>query len=283
MNKNIFNKTLYYRKKNIINENDSYIIKKNSTTFYIKGLYSINWFIPSMMHGNWEDDTFNILDYYQNKNLVYIDIGAWIGPTVLYSADKYKQIICFEPDPVAISRLSENLSVNNFTNITLITKALSDNDGISEFGGNGELGNSMSTLLVGQDNKEDFFNDYGRNGFLSYDDRKKDIISVETITIDTVLRNYNIDPSNIGLIKIDIEGGEKIVIPSIEPFLKQHKPVFYISLHRVFLDDHNINIILDILFSIYNNCYSFSSNILKEKVTKESIQERNLTSLVFER
>lgn len=262
----------------------SYLIKKNNTQFYIKGDYSINWFVSNIENNIWECDTFNILDFYKNKNSIYIDIGSWIGPTVLYSSDKYKQVICFEPDPVAISRLNENLSVNNFKNITLITKALSNNNGISNFGGNGELGNSMSTLLVSLDNKEEFFNDYGRGGFLSYDERKKDIISIETITIDKVLKDNNINPNNIGLIKMDIEGGEKIVIPSMQNFLKKYKPNFFISLHRVFLEENDINIILNILFNIYDNCYHFlSKNNSREKVTKEIIQKEGLTSLIFEK
>lgn len=262
----------------------SYLIKKNNTQFYIKGDYSINWFVNNIENNIWECDTFNILDFYQNKNSIYIDIGAWIGPTVLYAADKYKQIICFEPDPVAISRLNENLSVNNFKNITLITKALSNNNGISNFGGNGELGNSMSTLLVSLDNKEAFFNDYGRGGFLSYDERKKYIISIETITIDKVLKDNNINPNNIGLIKMDIEGGEKIVIPSMQNFLKKYKPNFFISLHRVFLEENDINIILNILFNIYDNCYHFlPENNSRKKITKQIIQKEGLTSLIFEK
>jgi len=261
------------------------LVKKNNTEFYIKGQYSIDWFIPHMENGTWELDTFNILDFYANKDLVYIDIGAWIGPTVLYSADKYKKIICFEPDPIAVSRLNENLSVNTFKNVTLITKALSSYNGNSDFGGNGALGNSMSTLLVSLDNKLDFFNDYGRNnGFLSYDERARDIITVETITMDKVLEEYNVDPYKIGLIKMDIEGGEKIVIPSILNFLKKYKPNFYISLHRVFLNNNDIESIINDLFDIYTNCYYYSSNdCSREKVTKDIIQKQGYNTLVFEK
>jgi len=261
------------------------LIKKNNTLFFIKGTFSFNWFIPNLHNGDWESDTFNILDYYQNKDLIYIDIGAWIGPTVLYCADKFKEIICFEPDPIAVNRLKENLSVNKFKNITLITKALSDKEGTSDFGGNEDLGNSMSTLLVGLDNKEDFYNDYGReDSYLSYDKRKTDIISVETTTLDKVIEDYNINPNNIGLIKMDIEGGEIIVVPSIQSFLKKYKPNFYISLHRVFLPDKDIETILDILFDIYENCFSFSeTDKSREKVTKEIIQENQLIALVFEK
>jgi len=280
LRKKIINKKRIFKEKII-----SYLIKKNNTKFYIKGNYSKNWFISNIENNSWECDTFHILDFYQNKNTIYIDIGAWIGPTVLYSANKYKQVICFEPDPVAISRLKENLTVNNFKNITLITKALSNTNTFSSFGGNGELGNSMSTLLVGLEDKEDFYNDYGRKDrFLSPNERNKDIITVETITIDKVLKDNKINPNNIGLIKMDIEGGEKIVIPAMQNFLKEYKPNFFISLHRVFLKDNDIDIILNILFNIYCNCYYFSSeNNSRRKITKQIIQEEGLTTVVFEK
>jgi FkbM family methyltransferase len=259
-------------------------IKKRDTEFNISGQYSLEWFIPKVQDGIWEENTFHILDHYQNPDKIYLDIGAWIGPTVLYSANKFKQVICFEPDPIAIERLNENLSVNHFTNITLITSALSNTNGASEFGGNGELGNSMSTLLVSLDNKEDFYNNYGNeDGFLSYEERKRDIIEVETITIESVLEKHNIDPTNIGLIKMDIEGGEIVLIPAMQTFLERYTPILYISLHRVFLREKDINRILAILFDIYENCYFIDDDNKKIKIYMKTIKQYELTTVIFER
>ena len=95
---------------------DQFLISKNNTNFYVTGPYS-DWFISEMNNNNWENDTFNIIDYYKDTNKIYIDIGAWIGPTVLFSANKYNNIICFEPDPVAYDILNNNIEVNNFNNI----------------------------------------------------------------------------------------------------------------------------------------------------------------------
>ncbi len=266
-------------------------INKFNTTFNVSGCIcddrdcSINWF-PSVngLGGNWENDTFYILDYYSNKDKYYIDIGAWIGPTVLYSADKYKHIIAFEPDPVAYNRLMVNIQSNNFDNIAVINKGVSDKTGISEFGGNGKLGNSMSTLLVSLDNKEDFFNDYGRtNQWLDNEERKKNIITIQTITLEECLYEKNISIENIALIKMDIEGGEYIVIPQIYNFLNKYKPVFYISLHYVFLPRNNIIEIINMLFSIYKNCYIFDNNGTKISVSQSTVINKGLTSIVFEK
>lgn len=256
--------------------------KKRDTEFNISGQYSLGWFIPKVQNGSWEENTFHILDHYQNHDKIYLDIGAWIGPTVLYSANKFKKVICFEPDPIAIERLNENLSVNSFHNITVITKALSDKNSISQFGGNGELGNSMSTLLVGLDNKEDFYHNYGEEGFLSYEERKRDIIQVETLTIETALSMHNIDPTNVGLIKMDIEGGEIILIPAMQTFLDTYKPNLYISLHRVFLRESDINYLLRILFDIYEHCYYIDDDNNKIKINMKIIKKFELTTVIFE-
>lgn len=253
-------------------------ILKNNYSFLISEdePYSMNWFSNNKLD-NWEKETFHIFEHYKNHKGIYIDIGAWIGPTVLYCANIYKKVIAIEPDPVALSRLKKNISVNNFNNIILIEKGLFSENGTTQFGGNGKLGNSESTILIA--NKEEYFSYEGRHTKnLSHDE----IIEIKTITIERLIEQQNIDPKNISLIKMDIEGGEKIVVPSLINFLNKYKPIFYISLHRCFLKETDINLIINILFNIYDKCYSFNGDGVKIIVNKNIIKSKNLTSLVFE-
>jgi FkbM family methyltransferase len=257
-------------------------IVKNEHKFKVIGRYSENWFANDRLN-IWEQETFYILDHYSNReiNNVYVDIGAWIGPTVLYAASIYNKIIALEPDPVAFSRLEKNVLLNSFNNITLCKKALSNLNGHSLFGGNGELGNSESTLLVS-------FKDYcswgGENGGRwNESERKSNIIETETITLDTLLEEHNINPKDISLIKMDIEGGEFIVIPHLKEFLKKYKPTFYISLHYCFLKYEQVLFIVQTLFEIYNDCFIFTSNGNKIKKTVVEVIDQKLTSLVFEK
>ena len=186
-------------------------------------------------------------------------------------------MIAIEPDPIALERLKKNMSVNSFTNLVLIEKGLSIENGVMQFGGNGSLGNSESTLLISD--KEDY---------LSYDGRHtktwshNEIVEIETITIEKLIEQQNIDPQHISLIKMDIEGGEKIVIPALVNFLNKYKPVFYISLHRCFLRKLEIEKIIDILFNIYDKCYYFTRNGEKKLSDKNFIKKHSLCSLVFE-
>tara|TARA_Y100000816_G_scaffold51125_1_gene32657 strand:+ start:270 stop:1034 length:765 start_codon:yes stop_codon:yes gene_type:complete len=252
-------------------------IVKNKSSFLISkdDQYSMNWFSNNKLD-KWEQDTFHIFEYYKNNKGIYIDIGAWIGPTVLYCANIYKKVIAIEPDPVALSRLKKNISANNFNNIVLIEKGLSSENGITQFGGNGSLGNSESTLLIA--NKEDYLSYEGRHTNQSHNE----IVEIETITIEKLIEQQNIDTQNISLIKMDIEGGEKIVVPSLVNFLNTYKPVFYISLHRCFLKNSDINDIIDILFNIYDKCYYFSEKGEKKLIDKKFIQTKKLNGLVFE-
>ena len=186
-------------------------------------------------------------------------------------------MIAIEPDPVALSRLKKNISANNFNNIVLIEKGLYSENGITQFGGNGKLGNSESTLLISK--REEYLSYEGRHTKVHTHD---EIVEIETITIEKLIEQQNIDPQNISLIKMDIEGGEKIVVPSLVNFLNTYKPVFYISLHRCFLTDTDINKIIDILFNIYDKCYDFNNNGEKILIDKDFIQSKKLTCIVFE-
>ena len=252
-------------------------IVKNKCSFLISENepYSMKWFSKEKFK-KWENDTFHIFEHYKNPKGIYIDIGAWIGPTVLYCANIYKKVIAIEPDPVALDRLKKNISANNFNNIVLIEKGLSFENGITKFGGNGALGNSESTLLIA--NKKEYFSYKGRHTTKTHNK----IVEIETITIEKLIEQQSIDPQNISLIKMDIEGGEKIAVPSLVNFFNKYKPVFYISLHRCFLKESDINKIIDILFNIYDKCYYFTSNGTKKLIDKNFIQTKKLTSLVFE-
>jgi hypothetical protein len=64
-------------------------IIKNNRKFYVSDVYSKSWFGDNKLTW-WEQDTFHILEHYKtSKESLYIDIGAWIGPTVLYIANIY--------------------------------------------------------------------------------------------------------------------------------------------------------------------------------------------------
>lgn len=245
-------------------------------SFNVCGYTSIWWY--SSYYNTWEPNTFHIIkDYSNSAKNTYIDIGSWIGPTVLFAANMYENVIAIEPDPVALKKLENNIAVNKFNNITVVNKALTIIDDIIKFGGNGCMGNSESTMLV---NNEQYINEHW-GGRWSKEQRKQDIIEVDGITIRRLFCDYNIDPNTIALIKMDIEGGEFILVPDIIHVLYEYNIPLYISIHYVFLKDEHIKFILKVLFATYNNCYVYI-NGKKTAINSKTIFDEKYTELIFE-
>ncbi|WP_164661155.1 FkbM family methyltransferase [Tropicibacter sp. Alg240-R139] len=164
--------------------------------------------------GTWEPETFSILDRHLNAASDYLDIGAWIGPTVLYGARKARRVMCFEPDPVALRHLLWNLELNDIRNVSAFGVALSDSFGVTRMASmHGEAGDSTSSLL----------ND-GTHG-------------TDALTISWDQFAGANDLSRVSLVKMDIEGAEYGVLPSLLPWLKEHRPTLYLSTHAPYLDE----------------------------------------------
>jgi FkbM family methyltransferase len=62
--------------------------------------------------GAWEPDTFAAMRLCLTAASLHLDLGAWIGPTVLYAAGLAGRIVAVEPDPVAMAALIANLALN---------------------------------------------------------------------------------------------------------------------------------------------------------------------------
>ncbi len=165
--------------------------------------------------GTWEPETFAILRDHLDKNHDYLDIGAWIGPTVLYGARKARHVWCFEPDPVAFRHLAWNVELNGLTNVSAFSAALSDDVGVARMASfGGEAGDSMTSLL----------NANGQGGN-------------DVLTLGWEQFAGAVDLSGVSLVKMDIEGAEFSVLPTLIPWLKENRPALFLSTHAPFLDD----------------------------------------------
>ncbi|MDU9003614.1 FkbM family methyltransferase [Sedimentitalea todarodis] len=163
--------------------------------------------------GKWEPDTFAVLDRFLDAEHDYLDIGAWIGPTVLYGARKARHVWCFEPDPEAFRALAWNIALNDISNVSAFAAAISQDVGIARvasFGG--EKGDSMTSLL----------NPEGAGGS-------------DVLTIGWAQFAGPVDLSGVSLVKMDIEGAEFDVLPALIPWLKEQRPALYLSTHAPFL------------------------------------------------
>ncbi|MDK3072816.1 FkbM family methyltransferase [Sedimentitalea sp. JM2-8] len=163
--------------------------------------------------GGWEPETFAMLDRYLDKDHDYLDIGAWIGPTVLYGARKARHVWCFEPDPEAFRALAWNIDLNGLNNVSAFAAALSQGVGVARMAGfHGEKGDSTTSLL----------NPAGAAG--------SDVLTLGFDQFETA-----VDLNGVSLVKMDVEGAEFDLLPTLTPWLAKRRPALLLSIHAPFL------------------------------------------------
>ncbi|MCF7843470.1 FkbM family methyltransferase [Candidatus Gracilibacteria bacterium] len=182
---------------------------------------------------NFEDYTFNIFDRFLDKDHGFMDIGAWVGATVLYGAHIAKTCYCFEPDKLAFEYLKNNIeeNINVKDKIKAFDFGVSDKNSRETFYV-GPGSTSMSSLKPIWKKDESYdtsvynYSDKSQGG--SYD--------IDVYDFPTTLKKANIDLKSINFIKIDIEGGEFDLIPSMIDYFEKvnYYPTLYISLHTPF-------------------------------------------------
>lgn len=148
---------------------------------------------------------------------VFYDIGANVGFFTIIGANLVGpagRVYAFEPVPENARSVNYNASLNDFRQVTVLRKAVSDEDG------SGELllarysgGSALATVNTPPP------------------DLKK-VISVEVITIDTLIGRLEISPPNV--IKIDVEGAEISVLRGMSRTLADFRPLIIYE-----IDDEN--------------------------------------------
>lgn len=215
------------------------MINRYGKTFLVSGNLEYFYF---WKYKSWERETYRIFDRYLDKDHSYIDIGAWIGPTILYGAHIAKKAYAIEPDPLAFKELEKNVSLNPTLKgkIELHEKCINVYTGKVKFGSPSQGGDTISSLRFG----------YSKNAWV-----------VEGITFYDFIRENTIADSNF--IKMDIEGGEAMVLPTMKEYLIKNKPVLYLSMHPSFFSNpkQDTEKIIDVL-NIYRYLYLEGKKII---------------------
>jgi FkbM family methyltransferase len=182
------------------------------------GRYNDTWkYINS---GKWEPETFSILDNFIGNHDVVLDLGAWIGAVSLYAALLSQEVYAIEPDPVAFAELEKNVRQNPAlpAKIKCCNLAISNENAKFTLYAREKYGVSSSSLLP------------------RIRDAKSDVL-VEGMTLKAFIERENI--KKIDFIKMDIEGGEFELLPSLAGELKKmNLPTLYISFHYHYLVEH---------------------------------------------
>ena len=155
---------------------------------------------------DWEPTTLRWIKEFGNPNKSFLDIGAWVGPTSLWASKFYKTVHSYEPDPTAFRFLEENVSMNA-SNVVLCNAAItSDGEPVSLFSRDG-LGSSMTSMYTGE------YSGVGAN---------------------SVKFSEALNAGDFSLIKVDIEGGERLIIDSLVEELSKNPVPLIFSFHYAF-------------------------------------------------
>lgn len=200
-------------------------------------------------NGTWEPETFDVLEDNLNMDATYLDIGAWIGPTVLFASKKCKKVICFEPDPIAYKYLLSNLHVNKLNNVAPYNIAIGHESSISKMSSlNDALGDSMTSLLANHD---------------------KTAQSFEALVMNWNEMQTLLQLDQVSMIKIDVEGAEFQLLPAMSMFIEKYKPTLYLSIHPELIEKSKRKeelLKLATILKVYKNCFN-------EKMEQISIEE----------
>ena len=183
-----------------------------------EGKYDEVW--KEINAGAWESRTFRILDYFVGNGDIVLDIGAWIGAISLYSGLLASAVFAIEPDPEVFPELEKNIACNPGlrSKIKCRKLAISTANTLLTLYARNQYGASSSSLLP----------------------RVRDRLSsarVQGMTMGKFIEKEGIE--KINFIKMDIEGGEFELLPSIEMELaKLSFPSLFVSFHYNYLREH---------------------------------------------
>ena len=215
-------------------EFSSKIVKLNDNLYYYNGYYlPVNQFDSSVFFTRYGIDKLTTLDSVRNKHI--IDAGGYVGDTaLLFSSYTDKNIHVFEASPSNMDIIRETIRLNHLDNIVPVSKALGEKSGTATF----SLGerNSCNSLVE-------------RPGY-NYPDH----IEVPVVTLDDYVRENDLE---VGLIKVDIEGGEQLLLRGAVETIRTQHPILLISIY------HSANDFFEIKPMIEKMCGKYTFRIVK--------------------
>ncbi len=210
-----------YRKFKVFNHTSFYSFGYNKKMSLVKKIF--NRLFPKFQRSA---DTFKILAPYayvqkiteKNLNLYlglekediknWIIVGGYVGEEIPNIIKNYSnsKITIFECSKRYIETLRKKFKANS--RIKIITKAVSDKSGFANFFETNKVG-SGSLLTVGELAKK------------SYGMKQAESFLVETITLDEILDDVDID-----MLQIDVQGAELKVLNGANNIIKKTKSIF---------------------------------------------------------
>lgn len=191
-------------------------VTRNGLTFRVLEQDNEGWhqYWDAYESGQWNVVETDVLDNLHLHGGWFVDVGAWIGPMTLYAAALGSKVLAIEPDPVARLNLIANVRKNRFHRRVTISA-----DAIVE----GPLGEKEMRRVVPIEGGEygDGMSHLGSTG----------TAWVYANTIPNILEQHRINEDEVWLTKIDVEGYERRLMPTLGPWLAERRIPFRVAYH----------------------------------------------------
>ncbi|QLC22457.1 FkbM family methyltransferase [Parasphingopyxis sp. CP4] len=162
-------------------------------------------------HGRYENEILELLDAWvldsaPDPSAVALDIGANIGNHAIFLSHRFGSVLAFEPNPVARALLKLNIDLNDAQNVEIVSSALSDRGGTSQFRMNlPNLGSSALAEIAIADPDNALVQRH---------------FDVELVTGDSIVA----PEAKVEFIKIDVEGAEYSVLRGLRETIRRCRP-----------------------------------------------------------
>jgi len=172
---------------------------------------------------------------------MFIDVGANIGALAVYALKSgvFSKVIAAEPDPHNFAILKRNVALNGFEQrVHAIEAAVSNTNG---------------HLMLARHRKN-----YGAHSVEgSARINATQTITVDAVTLDEVLRQQDVAPEEVALVKIDVEGHELSVLEGMGSLLQARVPIL-VELTVEYGDDERLGKFKALLAPFYERVLDLS-------------------------
>jgi FkbM family methyltransferase len=162
--------------------------------------------------GGHYESALEYLHHFVRPGMVVVDGGANCGIYTVAAArlvGSTGRVLSFEPGAESFSVLTKNIELNKFTNVSASRAALSDREGKTHL----------------------YHLEPGPNSFSMGRPINKAVESEEVVTrtLDEVFREEHVH--QVGLIKLDVEGAEELVLRGAARIINHSRPVIVFEMH----------------------------------------------------
>lgn len=185
------------------------VVECGGLTFRVEESPGTAWgFWDFWAGGQWETTTIGAMERLLRPDGLLLDIGAWVGPLTLWAAKKIgARVVAVEPDPEGFRQLSANVRASGVDAlVTLLQVAIAPTDGSVVLHMTPDGGDAYSSMTP------------------------RALLSRNVIVKGRTLRSL-INAFQPTLIKMDIEGGEAVILPVDGPYLRIHRLPLLLALH----------------------------------------------------